>query len=45
MAALGEELLGMRLLKISTPKFRARNLSGDGQDRDAAALTIVKAVN
>ena len=45
MAALREELLRMGLLKISTPDFSTGNLRGDGQDGDAAALTIVEAVD
>jgi hypothetical protein len=35
----------MGLLKISTPDFGARNLRRDGQNGDAAALAIVKAVD
>src|SRR5580692_1416427 len=45
MAALREELFRMSLLEISTPDFRARNLRSDGQNGDAAALAIVKAVD
>src|ERR1700761_7918716 len=45
MAALREELLRMGLLKIPTAKLSAGNLRGNGQDRDAAALTVVKAVD
>src|SRR4029077_1366226 len=45
MAALREEMFGISLLKISTANFLARNLGGDGEDGNAAALTIVEAVN
>src|SRR5580698_771366 len=45
MAAPCEDLYRIRLLKISAPDFRARNLRRDGQDRDAAALAIVKAID
>src|ERR1700741_2201258 len=45
MAALREEMLGISLLKISTPNFPARNLCGDGEDWNAAALTVVEAIN
>src|ERR1700745_2350644 len=45
MAALREEMLGIGLLKISAANFLARNLCGDGEDWNAAALTVVEAVN
>src|SRR5882724_1948722 len=45
MAALREEMLGISFLKISTANFPARNLSGDGEDWNAAALTVVEAIN
>src|SRR6266481_897681 len=45
MAALREEMLGISLLKISAANFLARNLCGDGEDWNAAALTVVEAVN
>src|SRR5882672_716632 len=45
MAALREEMFGISLLKISTANFLARNLCGDGEDRNAAALTVIEAVN
>src|ERR1700758_154200 len=45
MAALREEMLGIRLLKISAADFPARNLCGDGEDGNAAALTVVKAID
>src|SRR5580698_701191 len=45
MTATGEDLLRIRLLKISTPDFCARNLRRDGQYGDAAALAIVKTVD
>jgi len=35
----------MSLLKISASDFRAGNLRRDGQDGNAAALAIVKAIN
>ena len=45
MAALREEMLRMSLLKVSAADFVTRNLSGNGQDGDAAAMTIVEAVD
>src|SRR5580704_2110269 len=45
MAAPGEDLFRISLLKVSTPDFSARNLRRDGQNGDAAALTIVKAID
>src|ERR1700757_4278450 len=45
VAALREDVLGIGLLKISTANFSARNLCGDGEDWNAAALTVVEAVN
>src|SRR5260370_12468258 len=45
MAALREQMLGIGLLKISAANFLARNLCGDGEDWNAAALTVVEAVN
>src|ERR1700735_1969175 len=45
MAAPREDLFRMSLLKISTPDFSTRNLRRDGQNRDAAALAIVKAID
>src|SRR5580658_461801 len=45
MTAPGEDLFRMSLLKISTPDLSARNLRGDGQNGDAAALAIVKAID
>ena len=45
MAALREDLFRMSLLEISTPDFSARNLRRDGQNGDAAALAIVKAID
>src|SRR4051812_5852715 len=45
MAALREEMLGISLLKISAANFPARYLGGDGEDWNAAALTVVKAIN
>jgi len=45
MAALREEMFGISLLKISTANFPARNLCGDGEDWNAAALTVVEAIN
>ena len=45
MAALREEVFRMSLLKVSTPDFSAGNLRRDGQNRNAAALAIVKAID
>jgi hypothetical protein len=45
MAALREEMLGISLLKISAANFSARNLCGNGEDWDAAALAVVEAIN
>src|SRR6201993_675611 len=45
MAALREEMLGISLLKISAANFPARNLCGDSEDWNAAALTVVEAIN
>src|SRR5215469_7483371 len=45
MAALRKEMLGMRLLKIAAADFLARNLSGDGQHRNTAAMAIVEPVD
>src|ERR1700726_2392722 len=45
MAALREEMLGIRLLKISTANFPARNLCSNRDDGNAAALTVVEAIN
>src|ERR1700757_5162775 len=45
MAALREKMFGISLLKISAANFSARNLCGNGDDGNAAALTIVEAIN
>jgi hypothetical protein len=45
MAALREQMFGIGLLKISTANFPARNLGGNGEDGNAAALTVVEAIN
>src|SRR3984957_8242085 len=45
MAAPGEDLFRISLLKISTSDFSARDLRRDGQNGDAAALAIVKAID
>src|SRR6266481_5384903 len=45
MAALREEMLGISLLKISTANFPTRNLCSNSEDRNAAALTVVEAIN
>src|SRR6266853_1521683 len=45
MAALREEMLGISLLKISTANFPARNLCSNSEDWNAAALTVVEAIN
>src|SRR5207245_9332979 len=45
VAALREEMFRMRLLEISAPDLVARNLRRDGQDGDAAAVTVVEPVD
>ena len=45
MAALREEMLRISLLKISAANFPARNLCGNSEDWNAAALTVVEAIN
>jgi hypothetical protein len=45
MAALREQMFRPRFLKISTSNLIAWYLRRDGEDRHAAALTIVEAVN
>src|SRR6266478_7990409 len=45
MAALRKEMLGISLLKISTANFPTRNLCSNSEDGDAAALTVVEAIN
>ncbi len=45
MAALREEMFGMRLLKITAADFIAGNLRGNGQDRNAAAVAVVEPVD
>src|SRR5580658_10667866 len=45
MAAPREDLFRIGLLKISTPDFSAWNLRRDGQNGDATALAIVKAID
>jgi hypothetical protein len=45
MAALSEDVFRMSLLEVSTTDFNARNLRRDGENRDAAALAIVKAID
>src|SRR3984957_4962834 len=45
MAALREEMLGIGLLKISAANFPARNLCGNSEDWNAAALTVVEAID
>ncbi len=45
MAALREEMFGISLLKISAANFPARNLCGNSEDWNAAALTVVEAIN
>src|SRR5258706_15174153 len=45
MAALREEMFGISLLKISAANFPARNLGGNGDDGNAATLTVVEAIN
>src|SRR5579864_5249094 len=45
MTALREEMLGISLLKISAANFPARNLCSNSEDWNAAALTVVEAIN
>src|ERR1700760_3612955 len=45
MAALREEMLGISLLKISAANLPARNLCGNREDRNTAALTVVESIN
>jgi hypothetical protein len=45
MATLPENMLRMSLLEISAPDFGTGNLRRDGENGDAAALAIVKAVD
>src|SRR6266403_6336923 len=45
MAALRKEMLGISLLKISTANFPTRNLCGNSEDGNAAALTVVETIN
>ena len=45
VTALREELIRMGLLKISAADFRAGNLRGDSQDRYAAPMAIVQAID
>ena len=45
MAALREEMFRMRFLKIAAANFLTWNLRGDGDNRDTAAVTIVKSVD
>src|ERR1700722_16282576 len=45
VAALREEMLGISLLKISAANFPARNLCGNSEDWNAAALAVVEAIN
>src|SRR6266853_3060377 len=45
MAALRKEMLGISLLKISTANFPTRNLCSNSEDGNAAALTVVEAIN
>ena len=45
VAALLEQQLGVRLLKVVAANFRGGNMRGDGQHRHAAALAVVEAVD
>src|SRR5438094_509644 len=45
MTALREEMLGMRLLKVAPAYFVAGDLRGNRQNRDAAAMAIVKPID
>src|ERR1700757_792922 len=45
MAAWRKDMLGIGLLKIPAANLSARNLCGDGEDWNAAALAVVEAVN
>ena len=45
MAALLEDVLGVRLLKVSAADFLRGNVGCNGQNRHATALAIVEAVD
>ena len=45
MAALCKEVLRMRLLTVPTPDLGTRNLGGDRQHGNTAAMTIVEPIN
>jgi len=45
MAALGEEMFRPGSLEISAADFTAGNLRSDGEDRDTAAMGVVKPVD
>ena len=45
MAALCEKMLGMSFLKISAADFSAGDLRRNGEDRNAAAMTIVETID
>src|SRR5207245_1727330 len=45
VAALGEQMLRMGLLKVAASDLRAWNVRGDGEHRDATAVTVVEPVD
>ena len=45
MRAFAEQLLWMRFLEVGAADLGARDVRGDRQDRNAAALAIVQAVD
>src|SRR5258705_8653361 len=45
VAALREELRGVRLLEVAAPDLARGNLRGDRQDRYTAAVAVVEAVD
>ena len=45
MTALGKQMFWMRLLEIGAADFSAGNLRRDGQDRNTAAMGIIKSID
>ena len=45
MAALGEYMFRVGFLKISTADFLTGDLGGDCQDRNAAAMAVIKSID
>jgi hypothetical protein len=45
MAALGEEMLRTSFLKVSAADFVTGNLSRNGEDGNAAPMTIVETID